>query len=217
MTTLASYASYEKLRLSMRYWLLGRRYFTALEAMEFAAAYHTGTRKDGTPEFSHQIWQAHYLRTLETSLLSPETCLATTFLHDVVEDYPVRVQDIADAFGPTIAASVERISKVVEGTKKDSSAYFAGLARDPVASVCKGVDRIHNHQSMLGAFSRLKQLSYMDETEEDILPMLKIARRAFPAQEAAYENIKHFLMTQIELIRAAQQPQDPVTGPITGA
>lgn len=46
--------SAQKRLVSLRYWLIGRRYFTALEAMEFAAAHHTGFRKDGkTPEF-HQ-------------------------------------------------------------------------------------------------------------------------------------------------------------------
>lgn len=209
MTTilLAHNASYEKLRVSMRYWLLGRGYHKALRAMEFAARYHTGTRKDGTPEFSHQIWQAQYLRTISSSLIHPQACLTVCFLHDVVEDHPVSLQDIAKRFGKRIAASVDRISKVVEGVKKDEKVYFAELAKDPIASICKGADRIHNHASMIGAFSRLKQLSYMDETEEDILPMLKQARHLFSEQEEAYENIKHILMGQIMLIRAFQSPE----------
>lgn len=206
-TILAHNASYEKLRVSMRYWLLGRRYFTAARAMEFAARYHTGTRKDGTPEFSHQIWQAQYLRTIEPSLTSPEDCQTVCFLHDVVEDYPVSLGDIAHHFGSAIAGSVDRISKVVGGVKKDPKVYFAELAQDPVASICKGADRLHNHASMVGAFNRTKQLSYLEETEADILPMLKKARLLFPEQEAAYENIKHHLMGQMSLIRAFQSPE----------
>jgi (p)ppGpp synthase/HD superfamily hydrolase len=211
-TILANNASYEKMRISLRYWLLGRRYFTALKAMEYAEKFHTGTRKDGTPEFSHQVWQALYLRTIESTLINPELCLTTCFLHDVVEDYPVRVADITNLFGSEAGHSTDCMSKIVEGIKKSSEDYFGTLAEDAAASVCKGVDRIHNHQSMVGAFTRLKQLSYMDETDEDILPMLKKARRLFPEQDAAYENIKHILMTQIELIRVFQlQPTDPVT------
>lgn len=203
-TLLAHNASYEKLRVSIRYWMLGRNYFQACEAMEFAAAWHTGTRKDGSPEFSHQVWQAHYLRSIATSLIDPEACLTVCFLHDVVEDHPVRLADIEAAFGPAIAASVGRISKVVEGVRKDSPAYFQGMALDPVASICKGVDRIHNHASMIGVFHQAKQISYMDETEIDILPMLKSARRRFPRQEAAYENVKHMLLGQMMMVRAFQ-------------
>ena len=204
-TILANNSSYQKLRISMRYWLLGREYWQALEAMEFAQKWHTGTRKDGTPEFSHQVWQAHYLRTIAPSLTNTQACLTVCFLHDVVEDYPVTLDEIAQRFSPDIATSVGRISKVVEGMRKDSDTYFAGLAQDPVASICKGVDRIHNHASMVGAFSRIKQLSYMDETEADILPMLKTARRLFPRQEPAYENIRHYLVSQMMLIRTFQE------------
>lgn len=199
----ASVAGYEKLRLTVRYWLLGRGYTTALKAMEFAARYHTGQRKDGSPEFSHQVWQVAYARTLESMLLYPEETLATIFLHDTVEDYPVSLLQIENDFGAQIAGAVDRMSKVVNGEKKDPSAYFSELAGCPIASVAKGADRIHNHQSMSGAFSALKQHDYLGETEVDILPMLKAARRRFPEQEAAYENIKHVLISQIDLYRYA--------------
>ena len=91
MTPIPSLAApYEKLRLAVRQWLLGRRYFMALRAMEFAAKHHTGVRLDGAPEFSHQVWQASYLATIEANLLDPEACFATTFLHDVSRIIPSR-------------------------------------------------------------------------------------------------------------------------------
>lgn len=192
-------AAYEKLRLAVRYWLLGRRYTLALRAMEYAAGFHTGTRKDGAPEFSHQVWQVAYLRTMEPMLLHPEETIATVFLHDLVEDYPVSLSDIASRFGSRIAAAVDAMSKVVEGQKKSGAVYFPELAADPIASVAKGVDRVHNHKTMIGGFSSLKQRDYLGETEADILPMLKAARRAHPEQELVYENIKHMLIQQIEL------------------
>lgn len=203
MTTLLAHdASYEKLLVSMRYWLLGKGYHRALAAMEFGMKWHTGLRKDGTPEFSHQVWQAHFLRTIVPSLTDPEECFVVCFLHDVVEDYPVSLLEIEAIFGAATAASVGRMSKVIAGVKKDELAYFLELSRDPVASICKGVDRIHNQASMGEAFSPEKKLSYMDETETHILPMLKRARRTFTRQEPAFENIKHVLMSQITLIRS---------------
>ena len=196
-------ADYEKMRLTVRYWLLGRGYVRALEAMEFAAGWHTGTRKDGAPEFSHQVWQVAYIRTLDPMLLHAEETIATIFLHDVVEDYPVTPDMLHERFGPAIAGPSCRMAKVVAGRKKDEADYFGDMALCPIASVAKGVDRIHNHKTMKGAFSAIKQHDYLGETEADILPMLKSARRRFPAQEPVYENIKHMLISQIELYRHA--------------
>jgi (p)ppGpp synthase/HD superfamily hydrolase len=191
--------NFEKLRLTVRYWLLGRNYTLALRAMEFAARYHTGVRKDGSPEFSHQVWQVAYARTFVDLLLYPEETLATIFLHDVVEDYNVPLSEIEREFGPRVAASIDRMSKEIQGRKKSSETYFGELALCPIASISKGIDRIHNHQTMRHAFKLLKKIDYLDETEQHILPMFKEARRRFPEQEAVYENIKHMLITQMEL------------------
>ncbi|MCA8879432.1 MAG: HD domain-containing protein [Rhodobacteraceae bacterium] len=190
---------YEKLRIAVRYWMLGRNYHVALRAMEFGQDWHRGRRRDDNPEFSHQVWQASYIRTLEAHLLHPEETLAAAFLHDVVEDYPVSLPEIELAFGERVAHAVDRLSKKVSGKKKDPQAYFRDLAQDPIASVVKGCDRIHNHQSMVGVFDAAKQKSYLDETQADILPMLKLARRRFTQQEPAYENIRHLLMAQMQL------------------
>lgn len=56
---------------------------------------------------------------------------------------------------------------------------------------------------MGAAFSISKQLSYLVETEELVLPMIKAASRSFPVQEAAFENAKLALRSQISLARPA--------------
>ena len=201
-TILAYGMPFEKMRVALRYWLIGKGYFKALKAMEFAAAYHTGVRKDGTPEFSHQIWQAQYLRTIAGGLLFPEETFCTIFLHDTPEDYPVPISLLTDRFGVEVSAPVDKMSKVLLGVKKSSAVYFEQLATCPVASVAKGIDRVHNHGSMLNAFTPAKMASYMEETDADILPMLKKARRSFPEQEAIYENIRMHLMGQMMFLRA---------------
>ena len=56
---------FDKVYVALRYWLHGKSYYKALNAMSFATLYHTGVRKDNiTPEFHHQISIASYLRTL---------------------------------------------------------------------------------------------------------------------------------------------------------
>lgn len=194
-----------KLRVSLRYWLLGRGYMNACEAMEYAEQFHTGFRKDGvTPEFDHQINIAHYVRTLP-NLMHQEDTISTVFLHDVREDYNVSDHEIRQKFGNLVADAVERMTKVFRGSKKDETTVFEQIAECPIASIAKGGDRIHNFQTMVGVFTPKKQLSYIAEGKEFFMPMIKKARRKFPSQEAAYENIKHMLNTQMNLITAIHE------------
>lgn len=189
---------YEKLRISLRYFLLGKGYYKAAEALEFAERYHTGTRKDGvTPEFQHQIEIAHYVRTL--SLLHPEDTLTAVILHDTPEDYDVSQLIIESKFGAPVSVATELVDK---NRWESKERQFEAIANDPIASIVKGADRSHNVQTMVGVFSPEKQLRYVDEVEKLFFPMLKTARRRFPQQEPAYENIKHILVSQITLIKA---------------
>jgi (p)ppGpp synthase/HD superfamily hydrolase len=197
--------NFEKRQVSLRYWLLGRQYFVALKAMECGAKYHTGKRKDGfTPEFDHQICMGHFVRTLP-DLLFPEETLATVFLHDVQEDYePFAFDQMRADFGQRIGNAVEVVTKTIPSMKatKNPALMFKEIGEDPIASIAKGADRLHNFGSMVGVFSLAKQKEYLDEGEEFFFPMLKAARRTFPQQERAYELIKHALRGQIDLIRA---------------
>lgn len=194
--------SITKREISLRYFLQGAEYFNALEAMEFAQRYHVGFRKDGvTPEFDHQISIAHYIRTLRHQLIHPELTLCVIFLHDVREDYGVSDEEIRERFGDMVARSVDAMTKTFRGQKRSEQLVFEQIAADPLASVAKGADRIHNLNSMVGVFSKEKQLNYVVEAEQYFLPMLKKARRLHVRQESAYENIKYMIMSQINLIK----------------
>ena len=185
-------AKHKKLRAAIRYYLHGRDFNVALKAMNFAEDYHDGTRKDGiTPEFDHQVRIAHYVRTLP-NLLYPEETIATVFLHDVPEDYDVNHEEIARLFGNVISVPTELVTKTL-GYVTNPYDYYEGVASNPISSIVKGGDRVHNVQSMIDVFDKHKQIDYMAEVREFFLPMIKTAKRNFPEQEAAYENIKHML------------------------
>lgn len=197
-----------KRHIVMRYRLLERGYYNALEAMEFANGYHRGFRKDAvTPEFDHQIAIASYLRTLLPSVQFPEETFCTVFLHDVREDYGVGHEEIESRFGARVANSVKLLTKKFRGETVDPTLLFERMAEDEIASIVKGADRIHNLQSMVGVFSAEKQRSYVTEAQDLFLPMLKKARRNFPRQEEVYENIKLMLKSQIALIEAGLASQ----------
>jgi (p)ppGpp synthase/HD superfamily hydrolase len=204
---------YTKHFIAMRYWLLGKEYFEALDALEYASKLHTGTRKDGvTREYAHQLSIGRYVRSISTSLEYPEETFAVVFLHDVCEDYGVGLEEIEARFGSVISHAVWLLTKKFRGQTKPQAEYYRALSENKIASVAKGADRIHNIQSMIGVFTYEKQKEYIEETEEYILPALKEARRRFPRQEPAYENIQHMLVSQIELLQAVHAACDDVAG-----
>lgn len=202
--------NYEKSRIAIRYRMIGANYFNALKAMEFASEYHTGLRKDGNPEFSHQIFIANFAVTLPIPNEDISDLLAAIFLHDVCEDYNISYATIVEKFGSKVGHIVELLSKENMGSKKSDDEYFNSLITDPIAVIAKGCDRLHNIQSMSGGFSTQKQVSYIEETRNWHLPMLKKARRIYPEYERAIENIKLSLTNRIDLIELMIQEENPL-------
>lgn len=195
--------SYKKQCIAIRYFMAGRKFYDAMAAMDFAIDIHVGTRKDGiTPEFMHQVEIANYIRTLPIPDDLMHEVLIAVFLHDVHEDYGVSFNELAGRFAASRAMYSIMMSKIRNGEKIKQEKYYADLADDLVLALAKGGDRVHNVISMHCAFSPEKQLRYVHDTEKHVLPMLKAARRKFPEFEAAFENIKHVLMSHIELVRA---------------
>jgi (p)ppGpp synthase/HD superfamily hydrolase len=192
---------------TLRLLLQGKEYYNALKALSFAQRYHKGMRKDGvTPEFDHQVSIALYAWTLP-NLIHREAVIAAILTHDIPEDYDVSVMEIGQlfddaAFRVLVCNGVENVTKVFRGIVKPKDLLYAAMAADPVASIVKGCDRHHNFQSMPGVFSYEKQVSYVAEAEEDILPMLKLARDLHWPQVLAYENVKHVLRSQIGMVHA---------------
>lgn len=193
---------FEKLSISLRYFLLGAKYYNALKAWDFAEPLHSGFRKDlVTREFQHQIEIVHFLRTLP-ALPDPESIFTIGFLHDTPEDKDIPFVEIADKFGEDIAKHIRTLSKVHRGVSVPSDIYYDQIGQSPYTALPKGADRLHNVGSMVGVFTKPKLISYVQETDDLVIPMLKRARRAFPEYEASFENIKQNLNQQLKLITA---------------
>jgi len=194
--------NYDKMKIALRAFLQGRKYYRALRAMDFAEQRHNGIRKDGQPEFSHQVSQALYAITMVDLLMFPEETICTIFLHDIIEDKNVTHKELVELFGVMIGDATLKMSKVVDGMRIPDEIYYKVLATCPIASAAKGFDRVHNLMTMLGGFKPEKQKSYIKETLEKTVPMLKTGRRSFPEQQPVYENIKFVMTNQIQLYNA---------------
>lgn len=191
---------YVKQKVFVKGWLSGKGYHTALKAMEFALQYHTGKRKNGEEEFSHQISQAALAITLSSNFLFPEDVFITIFLHDTTEDYGVAHSIMTEKFGERPANAIRLMTKVSPDMPKQSNEYYyANLVNCPIASICKGLDRVHNLMTMLDGFKPEKQVEYVKETHDFVVPMLKKARKIHTEQCDVYENIKFIIMNQTQL------------------
>lgn len=194
--------NYEKMKIALRGILQGRKFYKALRAMDFAENLHNGVRKDGQPEFSHQVSQALYAITLLDSLIYPEETICVIFLHDIIEDKDVTYKELVELFGILVGNATLKMSKVVNGLRIPDEIYYDGLSTCPIASPAKGFDRVHNLMTMLGGFKPEKRVSYIEETLDKTIPMLKKSRRNFPEQYSVYENIKFVMTNQIQLYNA---------------
>lgn len=191
---------HDKLMISLRYWLLGKEYYNALDALDFAPKFHQGFRKDGvTPNFQHQLEIAHYIRLFDSELMYSEETIAAGLLHDTPEDNEtVEHSFIQERFGKTVGDAVFLLDK----NGKDLETYHAGCATNPISSIVKPSDGINNFGSMIGVYTREKQLAKIHELENKFLPIAKKGRRSFPRQEKAYENIKFVLNSQLSMLKA---------------
>lgn len=205
---------FHKLKLSARYWLLGMAetdvgYFKVIEAMEFCLEKHNGFRNGGAPEAIHQLGIFHTLRTLHRHIKNPVVVYCAAFLHDVVEDKGVSIQEIRIRFGDRIADVVALLTKF-EGYVL--AEYLKAIFEDEDASIVKFADRINNLGSAVGVFKYKRLLKYFNESTNDFMPSFKISRRKFPHQEAVYENFKLVMMNQLNMIEAVLEmmPKDEV-------
>lgn len=183
-------------------------FLMAKSALTLAEQYHVGFRKDGvTPEFEHQLDISFYVIKLK-GVVQLEHLLVVALLHDLREDYGTTVseQDIEAVTGVDLAKSVALLNKFhPDGSPKKKKAYYREMAFDSLASVAKGLDRIHNMYAMRGVFDVEKQKRYARDVTEYILPMLQKAEQEFPYQALAYQRLRRLLTQQVAWVNEQER------------
>lgn len=182
--------------------LIDHKYFDVRRAITFAETVHDSERKDGTPEFSHQLEMLSLALSLHTSLLNPYGVYMAIILHDTIEDYPEYQQEISQLFPDTVKYS-RLLSKFVDSDSEDKTYYdyFSQIACCEVCSVVKIIDRIHNLSTAVGVFTEEKLAEYCDEVDKYFLDMMHKAKNSFN-QRGVYESLKFMLQTELRIIRS---------------
>lgn len=212
-----------KAKIVVRSTLLALEWYRGLAALDLVFEHHTGLRKDKkTPSWAHQLFIIQYVLTLRNELIRgggeefAENCVILAGLHDIHEDTDYSLKLIEEEFGHEIEQQVWTISKKGgDSPIKPRENYYAELAKKPGTAIVKGIDRFHNITTMADAdWTPEKQLAYMQEAEEFVLPMLKTARRSFPQYELVFQNLKLVLENQIKVIRLGLEASRPPIIPL---
>ena len=147
------------------------------EAYDFIIQKHDGQlRKSGEPYYHHLVEVAYILAELQCG---PKT-IAAGFLHDVVEDTDVTVEDIRKRWGDEVAMIVDSLTKIQrlklskitseEFEAEDHRKIFLGMAKDIRVILIKLADRLHNMRT-LEALSPARQIALSNETMDVFVPI----------------------------------------------
>ncbi|MSQ83979.1 MAG: bifunctional (p)ppGpp synthetase/guanosine-3',5'-bis(diphosphate) 3'-pyrophosphohydrolase [Myxococcales bacterium] len=122
-------------------------------AYAFAARAHSGQiRRSGEPYFSHPVAVAFLLARLRLDVAA----VSAGLLHDVVEDTPYKVEDIASRFSPEVASIVDGVTKL-EAIKYSSQQakqaenfrkMLVAMSKDIRVLLIKLADRLHNMSTL---------------------------------------------------------------------
>ncbi|NEQ38141.1 MAG: bifunctional (p)ppGpp synthetase/guanosine-3',5'-bis(diphosphate) 3'-pyrophosphohydrolase [Okeania sp. SIO3I5] len=166
-------------------------------AFELAYKLHEGQyRKSGEPYICHPVAVAGLLKDLG----GDSAMIAAGFLHDVVEDTDVTIEEIEQNFGSQVALLVEGVTKLSKfnfSSKTELQAenfrrMFLAMAKDIRVIVVKLADRLHNMRT-LQHLPPHKQLSKALETREIFAPLanrLGIGRIKWELEDLSFKYIE---------------------------
>jgi len=194
----------EKMYTYIRGFATGANMHETLKALAFARKQHEGQlRKSGEPYIVHPLTMACSALSLG---IHDDEVIATILLHDVCEDCDVGLRELP--VGDGVRHSVELMTfRIMNGETKETAKnrYYNLILQDRAATLTKLVDRCHNVSSMAGTFSREKLKSYIEETRQYVLPLLRKAKETYPEDSNILFVLKYHMISVVDSIEATMQ------------
>ncbi|MEL0264506.1 MAG: RelA/SpoT family protein, partial [Synechococcus sp.] len=166
-------------------------------AFDFAYQLHRQqVRATGEPYIIHPVAVADLLRDIGASA----AVIAAGFLHDVVEDTDVSLEEIEGHFGAEVRQLVEGVTKLggihftnrTEAQAENLRKMFLAMASDIRVVLVKLADRLHNMRT-LGALRPEKQQRIATETRDIYAPLanrLGIGRFKWELEDLAFKVLE---------------------------
>ena len=152
------------------------------------------------PYITHPLMMACHAHALG---IREDKILATILLHDVCEDCGVAPEELP--FSEEIQEAVRLLSFQIRSgeTKTDAKKrYYAAIAENRIARIVKILDRCNNISTMASSFTQKKLVSYVNETETYVMPLLEQAKYAIPKYADAFYVLKYHMRSVLESIKA---------------
>jgi GTP pyrophosphokinase len=166
-------------------------------AYKFSARAHEGQfRKNGDPFVTHCVEVAKILAELQLDSVT----VATGLIHDVVEDTPLRIDDVEKEFGTEIAQLVDGLTKIghlpmhsteerqVENYRK----LLVSIAKEVRVIIIKLADRLHNMRT-LDSLPEDKQRRIAQETMDLYAPLAHrfgMAKMRWELEDLAFKYLE---------------------------
>lgn len=166
-------------------------------AFEFAYRLHEGQyRASGEPYIMHPVAVAGLLRDLGGG----SALVAAGFLHDVVEDTEITLEELEQRFGKEVRLLVEGVTKLskfnfsskTERQAENFRRMFLAMAQDIRVIVVKLADRLHNMRTLEHLADNKRRIIAL-ETREIFAPLanrLGIGRFKWELEDLAFKYLE---------------------------
>lgn len=189
----------DKMYTYIRGYANGRGMKQTLCALSFARGRHAGqSRKNGEPYLVHPLTMACHALSLG---INDDDVIATILLHDVCEDCGVSLCELP--VSDKVRRGVELMTfSIMDGETKEvaKNRYYNLISQNHEASIAKLVDRCHNVSSMAGTFSTEKLKSYIEETRQYVLPLLRKVKNQYPDESDVLFVLKYHITSVVDAI-----------------
>lgn len=157
-----------------------------IKAYKIASSLHkTQMRKDGTPYIVHPLSVAKILEELDFNA----DIIASAIMHDVVEDCGYTLKEIETNLNKNVAQIVDAVTAIedIDPTKEFSKLDAENKTYQKLLSIgkenrfaffIKFADRLNNLRT-ISCFKKYKQIEKVRETENWLIPILKILKATY--------------------------------------
>ena len=157
-----------------------------LAALPMARERHAGQLRDGAgnvPYIIHPLTMACHALAMG---LEDDDVLSAVLLHDVVEDTGAKPEELP--VNDRVREAVRLVSyNTYDGPKQQiKPLYYENISKNPLASLVKCIDRCSNLSSMAMGFTREKMATYVEQTEQYVIPLLNVVKNEPEWNSAAW-------------------------------